>query len=379
MMVVFAGSSTFYWQLLSARPGHLSWFAIPLGLSITLIIGQVWGLISALARLSMISKSASEWNDGEFIGISGPLRPLRDPVLCPATGHQAVVVEYTLERKISQRISNSDATTYRKDVSGFLVAACAINQKSGPIKLLGFSRPEHFESAIVSDSKSIERFATFLTQAPLTPLTLDPLAAFRAFTSVMQDDDGEISRHFCNSDSPLSIIQKSLQLADAQELQESESSEPNTPHPEASSFNCRADTHNVDSHPDMPKMIEGLINELTIGKYRIQERWIPLGSTVTVYGIYRKSKRAIDLGTELTALQRGEIKPGKLHTNIYKGIAVCIFLLSFWFMSSVAGHYLLVREVREWIDARLPAHTAQGIHGVIKSVIPEDSELHREF
>jgi hypothetical protein len=356
MLLVFAGSSVGYWQLLSGRSGNLSWFAIPLGISVTLVFGQIWGLFAAFARIKLVNKSAAEWGDGEFVGISGPLRPLKDAVVTPATGKQALAVEYSLERRVVQHTSNSNSVAYRKEVSGFLMAPSALYQRSGPIRVIGFPRPEHFESSVAGDVASLERFAKFLTKAQLTPLTLNPLAAFRAFTSVLKDDEGEVSRHFCNSDSPLSLITKTFNRAEQQLISGPQEAE-----------------------DDSGAELETLIQELVREKYRITERWIPLGVNATVYGIYRKSQRAIDVGTELTALQRGEVKPGELRTNVYKGILASVLLLTFWVASAIVGHYLLVKEVREYIDPLLPTDIRRQIHEVIKGVLPEGSEVKKEW
>src|SRR5688572_15699037 len=145
--------------LLAALVGfYIYWLSNAFPESEGLTLGVIVGLIVffCIGALSNAWRAWGDWslvsearyglplNDGRMVAVSGPIRPLGDPLIAPFSHTECVLCEYDLAKPEATG-SSDDSDNTGSDYSGFLMTPSKIEGRSGEIRLLGFPLLEGFE------------------------------------------------------------------------------------------------------------------------------------------------------------------------------------------------------------------------------------------
>lgn len=327
MLLAWGGSAYFFWTRLDPQLEARIWIAIGLGLAVTLVLGQILALLTSIKKLAVSGKSVETWKDGELVGISGAIRPKGFAITAPASGTQAVIVEYELERRVRRKTSKGSETSYTKDISGFLMAPCGIQTKRGMVRLHGFPMMNHFSSKHYSDPAHFERMSEYLANTTYEPVTANPMKAIKELSAVYSDEDGDVLKNFVHSHS-LVRPDEWLQAAQVEDI----------------------DTEGDSERQNSIK--ERLLQDLSMNSYHVTEKIVPVGMEVTAFGTYNERAKAVDIGSGLKFATHS-LQPGELSAVARKGVIKSIFGLIFWSAVALTATYFALPEVKSFVDQQL--------------------------
>lgn len=165
----------------------------------------------------------------------------------------------------------------RSDFAGVALTPCAIDTPRGPVRILGWSMLDEFPKAL-QEEIDLARGLSYLRSAKLEPLGL--VSALSFFKNLVTDQDGS--------------IRKDMRIADRE--------------------------------PDLE------------GK-RIEEKVVPVGSTVTVLGIWSEAERGIAPGSSAMLNRLYPVSPSSVLMDL-RGSALKTFGIALVFF--IALHAILV-------------------------------------
>ncbi|MBK9064827.1 MAG: hypothetical protein IPL89_16810 [Acidobacteria bacterium] len=165
----------------------------------------------------------------------------------------------------------------RSDFAGVALAPCAIDSARGPVRILGWSMLDEFPKALQEEIDR-ERGLAYLRGATFEPLGLTNVLSF--FKNLVTDQDG--------------AIRKDMRIADGE--------------------------------PDL-------------GGKRIEEKVVPVGSTVTVLGIWSEAERGFAPGSSAMLNRLYPVSPSSILLDL-RGSALKTFGIALVFF--IALHAILV-------------------------------------
>lgn len=260
-------------------------------------LGAAWSLIASWRKQRALAKHPRDWRDGDLVGISGQIRSERAPVIAPASGKSCALYEYELGRDGDD---GSRAST-RKAFIGMVAAGASLHSANGRFHLNGFPILQNLPIDRYGSSEHLRRMAERLLAVTVKPHT-GGLAGIGAALSEL----GEI---LADADGVVSHDQASFHQFDLDEFREQGDG-----------------------------AVAALSEHLYENGYHVQEKCVPEGATVTVYGRYRASDRSIDIGSGLSHAEHGlalgaiggggELVRSLISLVIFGGLAVGFH---FWF------------------------------------------------
>lgn len=165
----------------------------------------------------------------------------------------------------------------RSDFAGVALTPCAIDSARGPVRILGWSMLDEFPKALPEEIDR-ERGLAYLRSAKFEPLGLTSVLSF--FKNLVTDQDG--------------AIRKDMRIADGE--------------------------------PDL-------------GGKRIEEKVVPVGSTVTVLGIWSEAERGFAPGSSAMLNRLYPVSPSSILLDL-RGSALKTFGIALVFF--IALHAILV-------------------------------------
>lgn len=281
---------------------------------VTLTLTGLWSLVLSVRQWRSV-QPPNRWKDGALVGYSGRLSG-PTPLSAPASGRSVVIYEYsvTLRRGESRAAgaSGQRAPKNRMTSEGFQGAgmtACSVSSKGGSFRLIGFPLLAEVPPDYLESRDDVGRLAAHLLQSDVKPRTGGLREAFAELDALLNDADGVVRLD-------------------------------------------TAGTADVDLDPfrsaGSDEASEALAEMLHDRFAVIEERVVPQGGEVTVFGRFRAADRSIDIGggtRHLThAMKLGAGKGGARQTVVpalifFGGASLLLGLLSIG---------ILVPVVKSW-------------------------------
>ncbi len=227
-------------------------------------LGAVWSVIASWRKMKALAKNPRDWRDGELVGLSGQIRSDRAPVIAPASGKSCAIFEYELGRD-GDGDSRSDM---RKAFIGMVASGASLHAAGGRFHLNGFPILQQLPTDRYGSTEHLRRMAERLLAVPVKPHSggLGSIgAALAELGEILADADGIVSHD-----------QASFYGFDLDEFREQGES-----------------------------AVAALADYLYENRYYVQEKCVPEGATVTVFGRYRASDRSIDIGSGMSHAEHG--------------------------------------------------------------------------
>jgi hypothetical protein len=283
---------------------------------VTLTLTALWSVVLSVRQWRAV-RPPNTWKDGALVGYSGRLSGPA-PLSAPASGRSAVIYEYsvTLRRGESRAAGASGQRAQKNRMTseafqGAGMAACSVASKAGSFRLIGFPLLAEVTPVYLESLDDVRRLAAHLLQSEVKARTRSLREAFAELDALLDDDDGVVRLD-------------------------------------------TAGTEDVDLDPFRSAGSEEASNalaEMLHDRFAvIEERVVPQGAEVTVFGRFRATDRTIDIGggtRHLThAIKLGAGKGGARHTVvpalIFFGVASLLLgLLSIG---------ILVPVVKSWAE-----------------------------
>lgn len=260
-------------------------------------LGAVWSVIASWRKQRALAKNPRDWRDGDLVGVSGQIRSDRAPVIAPASGKRCALFEYELGRD-GDGDSRSDM---RKAFIGMVASGASLHAAGARFHLNGFPILQQLPNDRYSSTEHLRRMAERLLSVPVKPHTggLGSIgAALAELGAILADADGIVSHD-----------QASFHGFDLDEFREQGDG-----------------------------AVAALADYLYENGYFVQEKCVPEGATVTVFGRFRASDRSIDIGSGMSHAEHGlalgavggggELGRSLVSLVVFGGLAVG---LNFWF------------------------------------------------
>ena len=329
-LVIFAGSWFGYFVFLGTTPlAGKSWLPPLLAFSLMIVVFNLWGVLLALKQKVASRKSPNEWRDGELVGICGAVSSSR-PLTAPFSGKPASIVEY----EISKTTSSGDSTQKRKECFGFMMTPTSVQGMRGSARIIGFPMFAHIKGESVTGEAAYQNAGAFLMQHDFKPEPGNPLKILSEINAVLSDDDGVVDAHFGD------VTLKECVLAgdyDPEELDRVTDTDDGID-----------DIPPDEDFPEQPIDTEAaakrLGERLYTSGYDLTETIVAPGQTVTVFGTYRASKQAIDIGSGIANLTH-TIQRGEMSSVIGKNLRKSFIALIVWGAIAAAGHWYVGKMV----------------------------------
>ena len=313
IFAVFVLASFSYYSL--ARGSvlqHMWWVAILLGLSTSLALGSVLGLLQAFKQRLAARRPVSQWRDGDLVAFSGALRAQRRALLAPFSGKAAVMVQYEIKRAGFNRSDDSSSSSF-VDYCGFLMTPCQIHTQRGAMRLVGFPllhkiKAQDFSSDMAA---AYRRAADFLFSTEFTPRAAGVMKAIAELNSVLNDEDGEIKANFWDPKGTDYVTNFDQLDADIESVVQKDPAS------------------DVESLARTKLPVQKIAEQLSAAGCGLEEQLIPDGAEVTVIGTYLAAKSQINIGSGLKNLEH-QIQLGKLSEVLGKNFRAAVLSLLFW-------------------------------------------------
>jgi hypothetical protein len=288
-----------------------SWgLAVLVAVLVTFVLGNVWGVGLGLQR-RLALKPPGQWQDGDFVAFSGRITAGDAALEAPASGARCPIYEYKLQRTRSQRTrttsgtSGSSTTTTAFD--GMAMAPTTVVGEGFGVRLVGFPLLTSVPNQVYDDPDSLRRFAGYLLRAEIEPKPESVRGALRQLGEILADEDG--------------IVHHDQAAASAFDLDPFRA--PALP-PELAEIPELARAAEEEGSPE-GRLVEHLFDH----DFSVEETVVPEGAEVTVFGTYRASDRALDVGSGLSNIKHG-LELGSAGRVTAGGIAKSLaFLLVF--------------------------------------------------
>ena len=258
-----------------------------LALGLTLTIANIQGIIQAIRRSNASKRLPRDWKDGQLVGVCGRIQALRDSVKAPFSGKDAVLVEYDIKYVVR---TNKNSSHSVNDISGWLMTPCNVSTQRGQVRLLGFPLLSNMISSQPASGESYKKAAEFIASTEFKEMPGNPISAIREFVKVLKDDDGDV---IVNYKKPGAL----------------DSKDP-----------------------------EEILKELEVGSYILEEKVVPQGAEVTVFGTYNKLKQALDIGSGFSNLDH-TLELDKIENVVRRNYTHSILGSLFFGGITAAGHY----------------------------------------
>jgi len=308
------------------------WIPVALGFGTALIAANFSSLILALKQQRASGAAPSDWKDGQLVAVGGRIQALRSPLEAPFSGKRVVISEYEVRRRTAEGQSNMIS------LMGFLMTSCSISTARGPVRIIGFPLMTKIKEVPLKGDAIFERAARFLLACTFKVKPKNPLALLKELSGVLADDDGEVQAHFSEAGATgTGMLLKESDPTDDDDFEEEKDSEPNsaTDLPPASVSDTIPPPASSDSVLDIARRIAA--------EYILVERSIDSGAEVVVFGTYRLTKRAIDVGSGITNLSH-QIQIGSLSSVTRKNISSALLALVVWGGATLYGYYYVWSE-----------------------------------
>jgi hypothetical protein len=204
--------------------------------------------------------------DGQLVSVSGPIHPVREPLLSPFSHTPCVLCEYDVASR--KRVDSAeDPSSAGSDYAGFLMVPSVIRGPLGPVKLLGFPVLEGFVEETCGGAKAVGNARAFLAENEFEDRTgMKIVSVLSALSETWCDDDG--------------LVRKNMRLrkTPTEELLPPESDAPPS-RPAAQDDDDSDDSDSDDDSSDGDLRFTGRAA-------RLSEKLVPVGTQVCAIGVY---------------------------------------------------------------------------------------------
>ncbi len=334
-LLAFWGALALLWnERLQSSPlaDQQPWTGILLGLSATIVVGNIFGLIIAVRQMRASSKTPGEWSDGDLICVSGQIRATKDAVISPLSGKYCSMVEYEMNRFTSDENSNSIP-----DFRGMLMAPSTIQTMRGAVKVVGFPLFGPDKMRLVSDDQVYKCAAEYLAKTQFKDHPKNPLKMLKDLTDVLKDNDGDVKADFKQQNASVESLE-SFGSDGADHSYDDEGDE----FDEDENEDERGDSSTPAEPPSdrVARIAAGLQNE----GYSFKEVAVENGTDVTVFGSYRAPIQAVDISGGLSNLNH-QFHFGQVSVVVGKQLRSSIFALVFWGAVFAGSHYWVLEKL----------------------------------
>ena len=300
------------WLLRESSAASEWWVPVGLGFGTAVIYANLTSLCLAFKQWRASSRSPNEWSDGQLVGVSGRIQPLRTPLEGPFSGKRIVLAEYEVKRS-----TTGDEGGAAIPFMGFVMTPCSVSTTRGPVRIVGFPLLVNFPSTKLDLTKAIPRAARFLRSCQFKEKPKNPLTVLKEISMVLSDEDGEVAAHFSDSKYAASILTPS----DSVEFDEVETTE--------------------DESASIPEPVRASVEEIAdklSAQFSLDEKSIESGAEVAVFGTYLQAKKAIDVGSGMSNLSH-QIQLGSIGALVAKNFRSALLALLFWGALTGYGYY----------------------------------------
>lgn len=320
MLVILVAASFGYSYLLQESKFSDWWVAGLLGLSLTTVVANIWGVLQVLGQYKASNKPASQWRDRDLIGVSGRLQALRVPVTAPFSGQASTIVEYDVKRV--QHSNNSTSTV--SDYQGFLMTPCAIHSQRGALRLVGFPITSNVPLSQLSedDSAPFINAGKYLKSCKFKEHSANPLKALAELRDVLGDEDGDLKVDFISKGAQdLSGYATDLSQAESNNITEVD-------------HDKTEDEQDLDEQ-DVGDSSDAVLTDQELGQmlqskgYLLEERCVPNGAEVTLFGTFDAKRNQIDIGSGIKNISH-QLHIGKIGPVLSRNLRRAILALIFW-------------------------------------------------
>ena len=170
-------------------------------------VGQIaWGWRDRRAFARAARRERPE--GGQLAIVSGPIRPLGEPLTSPFSGQPCIAYEYEIvDRKRVGKRQRAD----EHEVVGFAMAACAIDTPDGSMRLLGFPLLDEFPKRESTDRAARGRAESYLASTSFEDMHgIAKLNLVAALDDALADADGVVRKDLRLTPDPIPLEHRAL-------------------------------------------------------------------------------------------------------------------------------------------------------------------------
>jgi Ankyrin repeats (3 copies) len=230
---------------------------------VTVTLATLWSVVLTAQQWRAI-RPPNTWSDGSLVGYSGKISGPA-PLTAPASGRLAAIYEYSVtvrrhESRVGEtsgrRVSPKNRTTGQA-FQGAGMTACTVSGRGGSFRLIGFPLLAELSPSYLESRDEVGRLARHLLESDVKPHVRGLKAAVAELETLLNDEDGVVRID-------------------------------------------TAGTAGVDLEAFRGERIDEAADALAEALHDVfavvEERVVPQGAEVTVFGRYRNVDRTIDVG-----------------------------------------------------------------------------------
>jgi hypothetical protein len=288
LLLTFAGTAVAEWVYF---PEHLATHRWPgtllLAFLVMLTAAAIGSLGSWFVRLRLGRKSPQLWRDGEFVAVSGELRPLREPLRAPASQTEAVIYNFQVYRpaETGTKSFTPESRKARVDAGSLGMAPCAVYTQSGAVRLVGLPTLVRFPQQSYEGDKERRSAALHMASQEWRRGEAFSLLAVEEALRMYATDAPAAQQNYMNPYCQLPLVVAP---------DSGEGSNASRP---------RRDPAEIE---DLAARIHRLLKQQ---RARLDETVVEPGTVVTAFGHYSASVGAVDVGDGLRQWKR-LLEPG---------------------------------------------------------------------
>jgi hypothetical protein len=261
LIVLFVGLTAggYAWLVHTPVRGSIGLALVTASL-VTVRLTMLWSVVLSVQQWRAV-RPPVRWKDGSLVGFSGRLS-VPVPLSAPASGMPAVIYEYSVtvrrgeSRAAGRRGSQKNRMT-SEAFHGAGMTACTVQGKGGSFRLTGFPLLAELTPRYLESREDVQRLAAHLLRSDVQPRVRGLRDAVAKLETLLNDEDGVVRVDGAGTADVDLAEFRAAGIGDATEA-----------------------------------LAEALYDRFAV----VEERVVPQGAEVTVFGRYRAVDRTIHVG-----------------------------------------------------------------------------------